>query len=86
MLTLALTLPPQGPQLLTTRTPQFSNSRPSTAGFHAPSLAGGMGQVARAAVVYGKAVPTTTHKNSNRLSAEDRDAQCTHTRKAVEKT
>ena len=47
--------------------------------FHAPSLAGGMGQVARAAVVYGKAVPTTTHKNSNRLSAEDRDAQCTHT-------
>jgi hypothetical protein len=29
----------------------------------------------RAAVVYGKAVPTTTtHKNSNRLSAEDRDA------------
>ena len=48
--------------------------------FHAPSLAGGMGQVARAAVVYGKAVPTTTHKNSNRLSAEDRDAhiaQCT---------
>ncbi len=42
--------------------------------FHAPPAWLGAWVKSRAAVVYGKAVPTTTHKNSNRLSAEDRDA------------
>ena len=49
--------------------------------FHAPAWLGAWVKSRAAVVYYGKAVPTTTHKNSNRLSAaEDRDA---HTRKAV---
>ncbi len=77
MLTLALTLPPQGPQNSSQQGPLNSQTQ---------GPAGGMGQVAGRGCLRQGSPNNNTHKNSNRLSAEDRDAQCTHTRKAVEKT
>jgi hypothetical protein len=54
------------------------SSRTSQTQGPAAWLAGGMRhQVASLAAVYGKAVTNATHKNSNRLSAEERDAHCT---------